>query len=259
MLVFGANVAYDPRSNSWRAIRASLPGGIVAWTGREAIGWGGGCCGDASSAGAAYSLAKDATRALPRSPLAPNQDPIGAWDGRELLLFVNGYDTEGKPYPARFARAAAYNPATNSWRRIARVPVAGTRVGAGAVWTGRRLVVAGAGASARATFSYDPQTNSWRRLASLPLGRPGAEVLWTGSRVVVWDGQSAGPFGLSYDPATNRWTALPQPPLRAGASAVWTGRSLLAFGGIVGSSAATHNRQLWLRGVASFTEAVRPS
>jgi hypothetical protein len=93
----------------------------------------------------------------------------------------------------------------------------------------------------------------------LPLGRPGADVLWTGSRVVVWDGQSAGPFGLSYDPATNRWTALPQPPLRAAGSAASTGRSLLAFGGIVGSSAATHNRQLWLRSVASFTEAVRPS
>src|SRR5580765_6436961 len=97
MLVFGENLSYNPRSNTWRAIHASIPDGIVVWTGREAIGWGGGCCGDARSNGAAYSPIKDGTRPLPASPLAPSQGPVGAWDGRELLLFVDGYDTEGKP------------------------------------------------------------------------------------------------------------------------------------------------------------------
>jgi hypothetical protein len=40
---------------------------------------------------------------------------------------------------------------------------------------------------------------------------------------------------------------------------MWTGRSLLAFGGIIGSSAATGNQQVWLRGVAAFTPAGRRS
>jgi N-acetylneuraminic acid mutarotase len=256
MLVPSRKLSYDPQSGSWRRIKAALPEGIVVWTGREAIGWGGGCCGDATADGAAYSLATNATRALPRSPLAPSQDPIGAWDGHRLLLFVGGYDPEGKPYPARLARGAAYDPSTNGWRRIAPVPVAGPRVGAGAVWTGKTLVVAGAGPNARSTVSYDPRTSTWRRLASMPAGRPGADVLWTGSRVVVWDGTHAG---LSYDPAANQWATLARPPLRAAQSVAWTGHSLIAFGGIIGSTAATGNQQVWLRGVAAFTPAARPS
>ena len=60
-----------------------------------------------------------------------------------------------------------------------------------------------------------------------------------------------------YDPAANRWTLVPQPPLRAAASTsiAWTGRTLLAFGGVLGSSPATHNKQVWLHGVAGFAPA----
>jgi hypothetical protein len=49
LLAFGAfhSVAYDPKTSSWRTLRKSVGGGLVVWTGREAIGWGGGCCGDA--------------------------------------------------------------------------------------------------------------------------------------------------------------------------------------------------------------------
>src|SRR5919197_4135170 len=63
VLVFGqgTRLAYSPRTNRWRR----LPGspllsihdgyGIVAWTGRELIGWGGACCGDAFSDRVAYN------------------------------------------------------------------------------------------------------------------------------------------------------------------------------------------------------------
>ena len=256
LLVFGANLSYDPRSNAWRPLRASIPAGVVVWTGREAVGWGGGCCGDAWSNGAAYNPATDTTRRLPASPLAPSQGPLGAWDGHELLLFVSGLSPDGKPYPAHLARAAAYNPATNRWRRIAPLPAAFSDRG---VWTGRELVVIGAGATRRGAFAYEPKANRWRRLTPLPSPRPGATALWTGDRLVAWGG--SGHAGLVYDPATSRWTPLPQPPLRAAASAavVWTGRSLLAFGGVIGSSAATGNQQVWLHGVAAFTPAARRS
>jgi hypothetical protein len=47
--------------------------------------------------------------------------------------------------PARLARAAAYNPVTNTWRRIAPLPA--VRTGANAVWDGREvLIVGGTGA-----------------------------------------------------------------------------------------------------------------
>ena len=70
------------------------------------IGWGGGCCGDASADGAAYDPATNTWRKLPRSPLAPEQSPIGAWTGHELILLVSGIDL-GKlePLPERFAFA----------------------------------------------------------------------------------------------------------------------------------------------------------
>ena len=257
LLVFGADLAYDPRTGAWRPLHASVPEGTVAWTGREAIGWGGGCCGEARSNGAAYNPSTDSTRTLPRSPLAPSQEPLGAWDGHELLLFVSGRTPYGTPYPARLARAAAYNPATNRWRRIAPLPAAFSDRGA---WTGRELIVVGAGAKRCGTFAYDPEANRWRQLARLTSSRPAATVLWTGDRLVAWGGGS-GRAGVAYDPATNRWTPLPQPPLRAPgtASVVWTGRALVAFGGVIGSSAATDNRQVWPRDVAAFTPAARRS
>ena len=43
---FGSE-ALNPATRTWRHLKRSLPGGIIVWTGREAIGWGGGCCGDA--------------------------------------------------------------------------------------------------------------------------------------------------------------------------------------------------------------------
>ena len=141
LLAFGAfhSVAFNPARRRWRALPRPLPGGIVVWTGREAIGWGGGCCGDASASGAAFDPAAGTYRTLPRSPLAPSQRPVGAWTGRELVLLVGGFDPEGKPWPARLARAAAYNPATNAWRRIAPLPENGLGVLGAAAWDGREL------------------------------------------------------------------------------------------------------------------------
>ena len=111
-----STLAFNPLTNRWRQLRRGH-GGLVVWTGRELIGWGGGCCGDAFSDGVAYNPSANRWRNLPRSPLAGSQSPLGAWAGRELFVFVGNLDPDGKPWPARLARAAAYNPATNTWRR----------------------------------------------------------------------------------------------------------------------------------------------
>jgi N-acetylneuraminic acid mutarotase len=249
MLVFGAihSVAFTPATNAWRELRKSIPGGIVVWTGREAIGWGGGCCGDAWSNGAAYNPATDTYRDLPRSPLAPSQGPMGAWTGHELILFVSGFDPDGKPYPARLARAAAYNPATNRWHRIAPLPA--PRQGASAVWDGRELLVVGGSVVGsnrvlKGGFAYNPATNSWRRLAPMGSGRLGATAVWTGNRLLLWGGETGSPgsaaisrYGLAYDPKANRWSALPKAPLRArdGSTVVWTDHALIVWGGVIGT------------------------
>jgi N-acetylneuraminic acid mutarotase len=250
MLVWGqgTHAAFNPATSRWR----QLPGSrllaihdgftLVVWTGREMIGWGGGCCGDAFSDGVAYNPATNTWRALAPSPLAGSAGPIGAWTGRELIVLGASVDPDGKPYPAHFARAAAYNPTTNTWRRITAPPVRGGV----AVWDGHDLLVVGGGTDGRSALTFNPATNRWRRLASLPSGRFGSAVAWTGSRLLLWGGYEyqngtptgrgypiVPPHGLAYDPATDRWSALPQAPLvgRLKPTGVWTGKSLIVWGG----------------------------
>jgi hypothetical protein len=240
MLVWGANLAYNPATNHWRRLpKAPAGGGLVLWTGHEMIGWGGGCCGDANSDGAAYNPATNKWRKLARSPLAGSQHPIGAWTGRELVILVGNLDPDGKPWPARLARAAAYNPATGTWRRVAQLPA--SRGGASAVWDGRELLVLGGETSHRSSggFAYNPKTNRWRRLPAVESGRTGALALWTGKRALLWGGQTGNSGrrlrnGLAYDPKANRWSLLPSAPLpeRLEPTAVWTGHALIVWGGV---------------------------
>ena len=232
---------YDPRSDRWKRLRRGHPG-LVTWTGHEVIAWGGGCCGDALKDGVAYNPATGRWRTLPRSPLAGSQHPEGVWTGRELLIFVGDRSPDtGKPWPARLARAAAYDPATNAWRRIARLPE--ERRGASMAWDGRELLVAGGRAvgvkgSLRADgFAFDPAANRWRRIAAMPSGREGAAAVWTGRRLVLVAGmRGAGRpsrQALTYDPLTDRWSALPPLPIRgrASATASLAGHDLVVWGG----------------------------
>ncbi len=237
----GTRLAYNPGTNRWRQLphppsKIHDGAGLVVWSGRELIGWGGGCCGDAFSDGAAYNPATNRWRSLRTSPLAGSQHPVGAWTGRELLVIVGNLDPDGKPWPARLARAAAYKPTTDTWRRIAPPPE--NRTDATAVWDGRDLLVVGGRGS---SLAYNPGSNRWRRLSPMPSPRYGATAVWTGKRLLLVGGRTA-PEGtlarraLSYDPALNRWTALPAAPLRGRQSpaAVWTGRQLLVWGGGTG-------------------------
>jgi N-acetylneuraminic acid mutarotase len=266
MLVFGAfhSLAYNPQTNAWRQLRKSVNLGIVVWTGREAIGWGGGCCGDAQANGVAYDPTGDTYRPLPRSPLAPSQEPAGAWTGRELVLFVSGYGPDGKPYPPGFVRAAAYNPVTNRWRRLARFPMSGPAALGPAVWDGHELLLVAAGKDARSAYSYNPGTNHWRRLASLPSGRAGASVAWTGRQLLLWGGQTSSGSrglndGLAYDPHTDRWSSVPRAPLaqRDGSAVAWTGRALIVWGGEIGTPGGTSIPPKFPRDGAAFTPATQ--
>ncbi len=228
---------YTPAADRWRRLRSggSGPNELVAWTGREVLTWGGGCCGDASSAGAAYDPVTNTWRKLPASPLAPSQGPQGAWDGHELVVLVSGLDPDGNPYPAGLARAAAYDPATNTWRRIAAPPE--RRSGAVGVWDGEEILFVGGSAARFATprtkigLAYDPAGNRWLRLLPAPAFAHGFATVRAGGRVLAWGGVPA--HGAEYVPAAGRWFALPRAPLRGRQSpaVVWTGRALLVWGG----------------------------
>jgi N-acetylneuraminic acid mutarotase len=252
MLVWGCRLtAYDPDADQWRLLPPPPSGaGIVVWTGKEMLGWGGGCCGDAISRGEAFDPKTERWHPLAESPLAPEQQPLGAWTGRELVLFVSGISAaDGKPYADELARAAAYDPATDTWRRIAPLPE--RRAGAMAVWDGKEILVVGGrdgnGSPAGVGLAYNPATNGWRRLPAMETGRMQAVGAWTGSRLLVWGGELGrqalvlARTGFAFDPGTDSWARLPQAPIqgRIDPVAAWTGRELIVWGGLAPANAGS--------------------
>jgi hypothetical protein len=262
LIVWGCGATtYDQSVDRWRRLPNPPTGhGFAVWTGREVIGWGGGCCGDAGADGSAYNPMTGTWRKLPRSPLAPEQSPLAAWDGHELLVFVSGISAvDGKALSAGYARGAAYDPSTNRWRVLAKQPVAG----GAAAWDGYELVVAAAGRSGRITEAYNPATNRWRLVAPLPARRTGATAVWIGTRVVVAGGytdQTATTLArraLAFDPSADRWSTLPQAPMqpRDGAQLVWTGRQLLELLGARPAAAGSSSGSMPVKDGAAFTPA----
>ena len=156
----------------------------------------------------------------PARPGPGRIDAYAVWTGSEVLL-VGGYSYR-KQQPAN----VALDPATNTWRRIARppFPLADTR-GQGldrphADRLGRRPHAGRSGAE------YVPATNRWHRIADAPIALKSPSAAWTGSRMIVF-GSS---IGASYDPHTNTWQRLPPSTLAPEASSVgWIGRRLVAW------------------------------
>ena len=247
----GLHAAYNPATNRWRPVSnrigyGTTDGAVVLWTGRQLLLWGGGCCGEYSDAGTAYNPATDSWQQLPQAPLA-GRHTTGAWTGTEMVVIggIAEVVVDGVVHGRIFRDAAAYNPATRSWRRLPPMPA--PRTDATATWTGTEVLVVGGhsgdidgGPLYADGLAYNPMTNRWRQLPSMGVGRIGHTAVWTGSQLLIWGGQTvragdrtATPHGMAYDPATDQWSALPISPLRGrtGHVAVWTGSQMLIWGG----------------------------
>jgi N-acetylneuraminic acid mutarotase len=245
MLVLGlANGAYNPATNTWRRLTtraAPLQGAVVAWTGHQVLTWDGVCCAGISNEGESYTPATNTWQPLPVAPLKARRGARGAWTGKELVV-AGGTSGPEAPSPRIYRDAAAYNPATRTWRKLPPMPA--RRPGGTAVWDGKEVLFVGGYRPAGTGFSlaahglaYNPVTNRWRWLPAMPFARAGFAAVWTGRQLLVWGGLTAAgvapPHGEAYTPATNRWTALPASPLRGrpDPTAVWTGRRMIVWGG----------------------------
>lgn len=252
MLVLGPAItlSYEPTTNLWRQLPKSplvgAPSGLLVWTGREMITWGGGCCGDVSKDGIAYNPATGKWRNLAKAPIAGQQRPMGVWTGREIVVLGGRNADHNQP-----TGGAAYDPATNTWRRIAAPPQ--ERVGSNVVWDGSELLVVGGWGPpdsktgirklVSVPFAYTPSTNRWRKLAAMDqshYGRGDATAVRAGTRLLLWGGETQAshryvpaPHGLAYDPKTDRWSELPGAPLlgRVNPVVAWTGKALVVWGG----------------------------
>lgn len=226
-----------------------LPGGPLsprwgaqaAWTGDEAIVWGGyeGAPPDGDldadadprtfspevlaglrplRDGAAFDPADGTWRAIARAPTAMPAGARSVWTGEELLVLGG---PAGEPLAA-----LAYDPAGDLWRTFANVPLIGP-LGEPLIWTGAEALVwgGGTGDGTRPAAALDPGTGTWRTAAA---GPPlGVDVVgaWTGEEALLWDATS----GSAYDPATDAWRRLDDPP----AAMRTPGRLALAVGGDV--------------------------
>jgi hypothetical protein len=206
----------------------------VVWTGSRVIAWGG--CGpyvpdecDPTDTGYAFDPGTEEWSAIPRAPISSGA-PQGVWTGREAI-FLDERTLDG----------AAFDPAARSWRTLPPPPVA-PRDNAVYVWTGSEVIVWGGGdredPMSLEGAAYDPAANSWRRIATAPIALNQVSGTWTGQKMLVFGGalnnknwaSTDTSVGAAYDPALDRWREIPPSELSPQAiSAVWTGRSMLAW------------------------------
>lgn len=177
---------------------------------------------------------------LPEPPLSPREHAVGAWTGREVVL-VGGSDAPACPPNASCAPATtpplrdgvAFDPATRSWRRIARAPIGFDWADGNAAVASRiYLLVPGdrtRPGAPRAFLSYDVPTDRWRRLRPPPLDDGNDEFALTaaGPDLFAYRGAEI----LLYDRDRDAWSQVPAPPFPDGvAQLLWTGTRLAAVG-----------------------------
>lgn len=140
------------------------------WTGTRLVIWGGQSASTNSFAtpapladGASFDPAADTWQQLARSPLSARAYPVSVWTGRQVLFW--GGQAPGPGGRNRFfADGAGYDPATNTWQKIAPAPLS-ARAQAYGVWTGTRMIVFGGTTAADQVAPadgavYDPASDS---------------------------------------------------------------------------------------------------
>ena len=169
-------------------------------------------------------LRPDATTALPLGPITALASPGVVWTGTELIVWGVPSAPDTSPPP----EGAAFNPATSTWRTIARAPI---RSGSPVAWTGGEMIVWG-DRSGDGSAAYDPSTDTWRRLPEAPIAAGDtATAVWTGTEVVVFSDQHNGLDlqAAAYNPETDEWRALAGTTGNFVSDAVWTGTTVLTI------------------------------
>jgi N-acetylneuraminic acid mutarotase len=285
-LAFNDGASYEPVTRRWTPMAQSplearsLHTGV--WTGSLLLIWGGvDLCGtqvggttfsckvfsfpgegeevseDAKllADGAAYDPDSDRWIPMAPAPLKPRAGHVAVWTGREMIVWGGATLKEG---PVAFPDGAAYNPATNTWRKIGVAPLhAGARFTA--VWTGKQMLVWGGTRGEGA--AYDPATNRWSKIPPSPLPPLSAPTsVWTGRLMLSWGApeEQLDPSNLAskraaYDPAERRWTLLPPAPSAPGQgqAAVWAGTGMLVWGGFAGNGPLSDGAAFKLRASAT--------
>ena len=212
-------------AGTWRLLPAApitkAPVTMVSvWTGREMI-----IHGILPGGGITFAY-RPAARTWVRladgpQPATVNSADVAVWTGSRMLVVG--------------LTSGSYDPAANTWRKIARPGV--SLGGAVTGWTGRQFLAWGGTCcedTSRDGMAYNPVTNTWRKLPAAPLQpRASASGAWTGKELVVAGGhdffrKTVFRDAAAYNPSTGTWRKLPPMPraLTRG-PALWDGKEIL--------------------------------
>jgi hypothetical protein len=165
-LFLNDGAAYDPSARTWRRlpeapIEARAP--LSVWTGEELIVWGNTDRTLRYRDGAAYKPSTNSWRRIVDGPIDLT-DAVAVWSGGEMYVFGAALHDGGFP-ETETAIGAAYDPATDSWRRLP--PSLDSNPNANtAVWADERLIALDYDSDAE---TYEPSTGRWRTLDPMPL------------------------------------------------------------------------------------------
>ena len=185
------------------------------------------------------------------SPLAPRYFHSAIWSGKEMIVW-GGRDGSGA-----FNDGARYNPTTNTWTPMSMTNAPVSRSRHTAIWadslTPPRMIVFGgidgAGHALDSGGMYDPASDSWVKIENnTPPARYGHTAVWDSShkQMLLFGGAESSVSGTSvlssfkfygFDPLSGpegTWTKLSDassPTPRYQHSAVWTGSSMIVWGG----------------------------
>ncbi len=273
--LFADGASYDPATKQW----ATLPAAPISartqmgwvWTGSALVVLGGYGSVDtngkvaALADGAIYTPSTNSWRKLPVAPLSPRFNPELLWTGHEVFVIGGDPDGESADGPGYAAGEAAYDPASNRWRKLPAMPrtqghdvrhlqAMGTDRGVyvGQLW---QYIKTDADNSVELDAGtdfvvYDAAHNSWTKVAisaaNQPAGLDGVTV--AGDHLLVLPGQgwhgdsstwppSLGEHGYDLDLTTGTWTLMAPGPIdMTDPLGVWTGSALLEYTGTIASS-----------------------
>ncbi|HEV8700923.1 MAG TPA: thrombospondin type 3 repeat-containing protein [Candidatus Polarisedimenticolia bacterium] len=193
-----------------------------------------------------------ANGSLANSTPDPRTRPAAVWTGSQMIVWGGGGGSG-------VATGSRYDPTTDIWLPTTTQGAPHARTGHTAVWTGGAMIVWGGATTGTCGCPtcelgdgarYDPVADTWAPISGLgaPSRRHDHTAVWTGSEMIIWGGYSVILSGFScqnitttyynngarYNPSTDTWTPtsmIGAPTIRSEHTAVWTGSSMIVWGG----------------------------
>lgn len=189
---------YNPVSNAWRRgpdLPTERGAAGAAMVGRTVYLFGGRDRDRLADQSTVYSLNLDtgvwSTRASLPNPR--NHVAAAAVDG---FVYAIGGQINQAPLNYDVSDVHRYNPATDTWTRVASLPIDVSHQGASTFVYNGQIVVAGGevahNVSTGAVLAYRPSTNQWRPLGDLPAARRSPQAAIIGGRIYLAGGALAG-------------------------------------------------------------------